>query len=196
MAVKFQYNKISLQEMQKQLKIRLDALPVLKFKEAILRAESEKAKKKMMEAEIVIANKIKEYAYMNILWAEFPQNVISVKEIKTSIKNIAGVRTKQFENIEFNLKPICFFNYPHWISDGIELLKDLIRLTAEKKLLLSTVEQIETSRKKTTQKVNLYEKVQMPGYEEAISKVKKFLNDEESLGKAVQKIMKKKILSI
>ena len=49
MAIKFQYNKISLQEMQKQLKVRLDALPVIKYKEAILRAEAEKAKKKMME---------------------------------------------------------------------------------------------------------------------------------------------------
>ena len=46
MAIKFQYNKISLQEMQKQLNVRLTALPVLKYKEAILRIEAEKAKKK------------------------------------------------------------------------------------------------------------------------------------------------------
>lgn len=196
MAVKFQYNKVSLQEMQKQLKIRLDALPVLKFKEAILRAETEKAKKKMVEVEKVIAAKVRDYDYMNILWAEFPHNIISVKEVKTSAKNIAGVKTTEFENIEFNEQQLCLFNYPFWISDGIELLKELMRLTAEKKVLLNTVEQVEAARKKTTQKVNLYEKVQMPGYEEAISKIKKFLNDEESLGKAVQKIMKKKILSV
>ena len=45
-------------------------------------------------------------------------------------------------------------------------------------------------RKKTTQKVNLYEKVQIPGYQEAILKIKRFIEDEENLSKAAQKIVK------
>ena len=51
---------------------------------------------------------------------------------------------------------------------------------------------LDFARKKTTQKVNLYEKVQIPGYEEAISKVKRFLEDEENLSKSSQKIVKKR----
>ena len=196
MAIKFQYNKVSLQEMQKQLKVRLDALPVLKFKDAILRTEAEKAKRKMTELERNILNKIKEYEYMNILWQEFPKNVITIKKVKTSIRNIAGIKTPQFEDAEFELKPLCLFNLPLWVSDGMRLMKKLIRLSIEKKLLMSRTALLEEARKKTTQKVNLYEKVQVPGYFDAISKIKKFMNDEESLGKAAQKIMKKKILSI
>lgn len=196
MAIKFQYNKVSLQEMQKQLKVRLDTLPVLKFKEAILRAEAEKAKKKMAEMETNISTKIKGYEYMNMLWQEFPQDAITVKEVKTSMKNIAGVKTPQFENIEFELKPLCLFNLPFWAFNGIVILKELIGLSIEKNIILHRAELLEAARKKTTQKVNLYEKVQVPGYADAISKIKKFMNDEESLGKAVQKIMKKRILSI
>ena len=45
-------------------------------------------------------------------------------------------------------------------------------------------------RKKTTQKVNLYEKVQIPGYEDAIRRIKRFLEDEENLSKSAQKIIK------
>ena len=196
MAIKFQYNKVSLQEMQKQLKVRLDTLPVLKFKEAILRAEAEKAKKKMTEMETNISTKTKGYEYMNMLWQEFPQDAITVKEVKTSMKNIAGVKTPQFENIEFELKPICLFSLPFWTFDGIAILKELIGLSIEKNIIFHRTELLEAARKKTTQKVNLYEKVQGPGYADAISKIKKFMNDEESLGKAVQKIMKKRILSI
>ena len=196
MAIKFQYNKVSLQEMQKQLKVRLDALPVLKFKDAILRTEAEKAKRKMTELERNILNKIKEYEYMNILWQEFPKNVITIKKVKTSIKNIAGIKTPQFEDAVFELRPLCLFNQPLWVSDGMRLMKKLIRLSIEKKLLMSRTALLEEARKKTTQKVNLYEKVQVPGYFDAISKIKKFMNDEESLGKVAQKIMKKKILSI
>ncbi|MDD2242854.1 MAG: V-type ATP synthase subunit D, partial [Bacteroidales bacterium] len=48
------------------------------------------------------------------------------------------------------------------------------------------------SRKKTTQKVNLYEKVQIPGYQEAIRKIKRYMEDEENLSKASQKIVKER----
>jgi V/A-type H+-transporting ATPase subunit D len=38
--------------------------------------------------------------------------------------------------------------------------------------------------------VNLFEKVQIPGYEDAIRKIKRFLEDKENLSKAAQKIVK------
>ena len=47
------------------------------------------------------------------------------------------------------------------------------------------------ARKKTTQKVNLYEKVQIPGFQDAIRKINRFLEDEENLSKSSQKIVKK-----
>ena len=49
---------------------------------------------------------------------------------------------------------------------------------------------LEFNRKKTTQKVNLYEKVQIPGYQEAIRKIKRYMEDEENLSKAASKIVK------
>ena len=49
---------------------------------------------------------------------------------------------------------------------------------------------LDYARKKTTQKVNLFEKVQIPGYDEAIRKIKRFLEDEENLSKSAQKIVK------
>ena len=40
--------------------------------------------------------------------------------------------------------------------------------------------------------MNLYEKVQIPGYEDAIRKIKRFMEDEENLSKSSQKIVKNK----
>ena len=54
------------------------------------------------------------------------------------------------------------------------------------------MEGLDHARKKTTQKVNLYEKVQIPGYEAAILKIRRFLEDEENLSKSAQKIVKSK----
>ena len=54
------------------------------------------------------------------------------------------------------------------------------------------VDLLEYARKKTTQKVNLFEKVQIPGYQDAIRKIKRFMEDEENLSKSSQKIVKSK----
>jgi len=54
------------------------------------------------------------------------------------------------------------------------------------------VDLLEYARKKTTQKVNLFEKVQIPGYQDAIRKIKRFMEDEENLSKSSQKIVKAK----
>jgi V/A-type H+-transporting ATPase subunit D len=49
---------------------------------------------------------------------------------------------------------------------------------------------LDRARKKTTQKVNLFEKVQIPGYDDAIRKIKRFMEDEDNLSKSAQKIVK------
>ena len=40
MAIKFQYNKTSLQQLEKQLKVRVRTLPIIKNKESALRMEA------------------------------------------------------------------------------------------------------------------------------------------------------------
>ena len=82
------------------------------------------------------------------------------------------------------------FSSPAWFTDGIELLKKLAHTGIEAEFSLMKLELLEHARKKTTQKVNLFEKVQIPGYKDAIRKVKRFMEDEESLSKSSQKIMR------
>ena len=55
MAIKFQYNKTSLQQLEKQLKVRVRTLPIIKNKEMIYliqRYKKEKQLKKAKEAEM------------------------------------------------------------------------------------------------------------------------------------------------
>ena len=59
MAIKFQYNKTSLQQQYKQLNIRVRALPTIKNKESALRAEVKRAKDEMRSME---QNTIKDFA--------------------------------------------------------------------------------------------------------------------------------------
>ncbi len=190
MAIKFQYNKTSLQEMDKQLKIRVRALPTLKNKESALRVEVKKAKDTANEIDNKLQQKLTEYEKYACLWNEYEENLLSIKDVKLNIKKIAGVKTPVLEEIIFETKKFSIFNSPLWILDGLEILKECANLAIQRDFFLQKMQLLDHARKKTTQKVNLYEKVQIPGYEDAIRKIKRFLEDAENLSKAAQKIVK------
>ncbi len=190
MAIKFQYNKTSLGELDKQLKMRNRALPTIKSKESALRMEVKKAKDIATQYVEKLDALVSEYDYMTSLWGEFDPELLKVKDVKLSIQKIAGVRIPVLDDIVYEQKPLNLFSAPLWITDGINLLKDLARLGLEREFYTRKMELLDRARKKTTQKVNLYEKVQIPGYEDAIRKIKRFLEDEENLSKSSQKIVK------
>ena len=118
------------------------------------------------------------------------ENLIKVKDVSLSTKKIAGVIVPVLDEIEFEIGFYSLFNTPAWFTDGIELLKRLARTGIEAEFANMKLELLEHARKKTTQKVNLFEKVQIPGYRDAIRKVKRYMEDEESLSKSSQKIMR------
>ena len=192
MAIKFQYNKTSLNEMNKQLKTRVRALPTLKSKESALRMEVKKAKQHSERLVAQLEAELKSYEYMARLWNEFEPGLISVTDVKLKTVKIAGVPTPALEEVLFDVKDINLFTKPMWYADGVQILKNLAQLGIESEIYTEVARILDYQRKKTTQKVNLYEKVQIPGYNEAIRKIKRYMEDEENLSKASQKIVKNK----
>jgi len=190
MAIKFQYNKIALQQLDKQLKVRIRALPTIKNKESALRMEVKKAKTMANELEIKLNAGMKMYDSMAGLWNEFDRELLSVDDVTLSTKKIAGVKIPVLEEIIFSVKKYSLFDSPEWFPDGIAILKNLASIAIERELFFVKTGLLEHARRKTTQKVNLYEKVQIPGFEEAILKIKRFMEDEENLSKSSQKIVK------
>jgi V/A-type H+-transporting ATPase subunit D len=188
--MKFQFNKTALQDLNKQLKVRVRALPTIKNKEAALRVEVKRAKDEALEYEKKLAHRISEYEKFVRVWGEFDISLISVKDLELSVKKIAGVKVPVLNNILFETKEFSLFNNPQWFLKGISILKELTTIAVEREILFRKSELLYQARKKTTQKVNLYEKVQIPGYEDAILKIKRFLEDEENLSKSSQKIVK------
>lgn len=190
MAIKFQFNKTSLQELNKQLVIRERALPTIKNKETALRSEVKRAKDAAQVLDHKLHSKMGEYQKFVDLWREFDPSLVTVKDVRLSVKKIAGVKTPVLDGVDFQVSPFSMFNQPSWIIDGIEILKQLAQIAIEREVFLRKMAILDFARKKTTQKVNLYEKVQIPGYQDAIRRIKRFLEDEENLSKSAQKIVK------
>jgi len=189
-AIAFQYNKTYLQLLNKQLKVRETALPTLQAKESALRLEVKKAKDEVQKIEEEIQKKKIELDLVSRLWGEFPGGLVKVANVLVDYKKIAGVHTPIFKKVVFTVKRFSLVNYPSWIPAGIELMMEFKELRIKKEIALKKVAILEYARKKTTQKVNLYEKVQIPGYKEVILKIKRFLEDDENLAKSSQKILK------
>ena len=190
MAIRFQYNKTSLQQLEKQLKIRDRALPTIKSKESALRMEVTRTKDEAHMLEQRLEKEIRGYEHMALLWNEFRSDLIRVEDVSLSTRKIAGVVVPVLGEVAFEVAPYSLFQAPAWTTDGIELLKGLARTGIEAAFSTAKLELLEHARKKTTQKVNLFEKVQIPGYKDAIRKVKRYMEDEQSLSKASQKIMR------
>lgn len=195
MAIKFQYNKTSLQNIEKQLKMRQRTLPTIKSKESALRMEVKKAKDEAIELKKSLESQIGSYEKMAALWNEFDPALVSVQDVKLSAKKIAGIRIPVLDDVLFTTKPFSLFNSPKWYPDGIRLLQSLARAGVEYEFCEMKINMLEHARKKTTQKVNLFEKVQIPGFEDAVRKIKRFMEDEENLSKSSQKIMKSKYIN-
>lgn len=190
MAIKFQYNKTSLGDLDKQLKMRNRALPTIKSKESALRLEVKKARDAAAEYAEKVDALAAEYDYMVSLWGEFDEDLLHIKDVELGVSKIAGVKIPVLGEVIFEEKHYDMFSAPIWIPDGIELLKKLSHLGLEHEFSNHKMQLLDHARKKTTQKVNLYEKVQIPGYQDAILKIKRFLEDEENLSKSSQKIVK------
>jgi len=174
--------------------MRRKALPTIKSKESALRIEVKRAKGAAEKVAQQLQQKIDDYDYMASLWSEFDAGLLAVRNVVLGYQKIAGVRIPVVNDVEFEETEYSFFSRPLWYADGVLLLKELAMLGFERELFLVKMQLLDNARKKTTQKVNLYEKVQIPGYEQAILKIKRFMEDEENLSKAGQKIVKQRQL--
>ena len=192
MAITYQFNKTSLQTLEKDLKMRQRTLPTLQSKETALRLEVKKAKKELEDLDKEVERRIKDYDQMIALWGEFDTSLIHVDDVRMSIKKIAGVRVPVLDEVVYSTKEFSLFSSPKWFADGFEQLKAIADVGIRQEFIHRKVELLEYARKKTTQKVNLFEKVQIPGYQDAIRKIKRFMEDEENLSKSSQKIVKSK----
>ena len=81
MAIKFQYNKTSLQQLEKQLKMRERSLPTIKSKESALRIEVKRTKDEVTKLELQLEQEIQSYENMMALWNEFNPELIAVRDV-------------------------------------------------------------------------------------------------------------------
>lgn len=193
MAEALEYNKIAIQEYRRKLAARRASLPTLKSKESMLRLTVQKLKDQVKEEEASLEKLIAGAADYMEFWGEFPYNIFSLKTMVTRPVRIAGVLVPDFDHIEWEAREFSRFNKPGWLATGIDHLRQIAHAAGMLEITRKQISLLESARRKTTQKVNLYEKVQIPDYQSAIQRITRYLEDVENLEKAAMKIVKRRL---
>ena len=196
MKLQIKYNKTALREFQKKLQIRERALPTLKNKEAALRAMVLETKKELNHIKSSFQSKVKENESWNDLWQEFNENLILIERVHTTNVKVTGINIPVFKSMDIIEQDFSIFSNPNWFKNGVQELKEILEIRVTEHYLSIKLSLLEKARKKATQKVNLYEKVQIPTLDSAIRQIKRYLEDEENLAKAGQKLLKRKLEKI
>jgi V/A-type H+/Na+-transporting ATPase subunit D len=193
MAEVLEYNKIAIQEYRRKLAARRASLPTLKSKESALRLTIQKLKDQVKEEEKELSRLVGVAGEYMEFWGEFPYNIFSLKTMVTKPVRVAGVLVPDFDHIEWEAREFSRFNKPGWLATGIDQLRQIAQAASMVEITQKQIALLEHARRKTTQKVNLYEKVQIPEYVSAVQRITRYLEDVENLEKAAMKIVKRRL---
>ncbi len=122
--------------------------------------------------------------------AELLDGLVSVREVRKSMANIAGVPIPVFDGIDTDVKPIDLWETPAWVDDAVDAVTRVLSLQAERSVLEEQRAKITEELRTTSQRVNLFEKVKIPECRENIRVIKIAIGDEQTAAVTRGKIAK------
>ncbi|MBU1084112.1 MAG: V-type ATP synthase subunit D [Candidatus Omnitrophota bacterium] len=193
---KIRLTKNELKKQKDALKRYKQYLPTLILKKQQMQAEILKTHRQIEEIK-----KEKAYIKANVYkWVDvFAEktdisDLITTKGIRTVTGNIAGIDVLVFDNVDFAEKGYDLITTPIWVDEGISAMKKIITINAKMKVLQKQEELIREELRITTQRVNLFEKVMIPGTKDNIRKIQIYLGDMQTAAVVTGKIAKAKIM--
>lgn len=197
MAGRIKHTKNELKAQRDALKRFKRFLPTLLLKKQQLQIESRNLDVKIRAKEEEEATARARLASWIMMFSEEIDltQYLRLKAVRTSTGNIAGVTIPMLDDVEFETEIPDLLTTPAWIDDGQRILKELVRLRVERDVLRQQQDMLNDELRRTTQRVNLFEKVKIPEAQENIRVIRIFLGDEQTAEVARAKIAKGKALA-
>jgi len=197
MADKILMNKNTLAALKVELKGYRTALPVFEMKEQQLKeviTTIESTVERLQNAIETTNADVRQWAAVMAEPTIDLGQLISVKELSTKTKEIAGVIIEQFVAIDFDEADIDYFETPLWVDAAVEAIKEQTTnqemLKLEEKNLESVREELAEARRMK----NALKEVFIPETQHNIRKIEIYLGDVERLAIGCAKLVKKKKL--
>ncbi len=185
------------QKVQKDaLKMYQRYLPTLTLKKQQLQTEIRTIDVKAKEVRAKRKQLEKEFDEWISVFGEadaFKPGMVTVKNIKKGVGNIAGVVIPVYEGADFSRGDYDLYETPLWIDMAADRMEKALSLDLEAEVLDEQVRLLSQELRTTTQRVNLFEKVKIPETKANIKKISVYLGDEQVAAVVRSKISKKKL---
>ena len=185
------------QKVQKDaLKMYKRYLPTLTLKKQQLQTEIRTIEIKAREVRAKRVQLEKEFAQWISVFGEaeaFKPDMVTVRNIRKGIGNIAGVTIPIYEGADFSRGDYDLYETPLWIDLAADRMEKALSLDLEAEVLDEQVRLLSKELRTTTQRVNLFEKVKIPETKANIKKISVYLGDEQVAAVVRSKISKKKL---
>lgn len=194
MAIKLTKNELKNQK--ESLKMYRRYLPTLQLKKQQLQTEIRSIESRAKEVRLHRDALHKEFEEWVAVFGEtgiFKPEMITVKEIKTSTGNIAGISIPVFLGAVFERSKYDLYSVPLWADTAGQKLQEVLALDLEAKILDEQVRLLQHELRTTTQRVNLFEKVKIPETRTNIKKISVYLGDQQVAAVVRGKISKKNL---
>ncbi len=172
-------------------------LPTLKLKKQQLQLELRDYRRRHDEAKdrrgkLLIA--ISNYAglFNSPRALEVLGSLLTLKQVKRTGDNIAGVPIPVFGGVEFATKEYDLFLAPLWFDAALADMRSAVELREEVAILDDACSRLVQELKTTSQRVNLFEKVLIPECKANLRKIRIYLGDQDTSAVIRSKIAKKK----
>jgi V/A-type H+-transporting ATPase subunit D len=119
------------------------------------------------------------------------ESLLVLKEVRTSIGNIAGVKIPVFEGASFAPVSYDLWSKPPWVDKAVRELQRVMLLDLELRILEEQRRLLAIELRITTQRVNLFEKVKIPETKTNIKRISIYLGDQQTAAVVRGKISKR-----
>ncbi len=172
-------------------------LPALDLKRQQLMAERNKARAEAGAARAAFQRAVEEAGATVPMLADRRidlKGLVKVEAVRLAERNIAGVRVPVVEDVVVTVRPYGRFARPHWVDEVVRRLRKAARLRVETEVAERSVELLDRAVMRTTQRVNLFDKILIPQAESNIRRILVALGDNERAAVVGAKLAKRKRL--
>ncbi len=195
---KLALNKSSLNQQKRKLGTYQRFLPALEMKREQLMQETKKAEqlvrqKRQHVAELsqFIGEQLPMLGAKNVA----VEDLVTLGKIHVREENLLGLRLPVLEGVDVDVVPYSYLARPHWVDNFVRSYQQLLQEKVGLSLLERRLYLLKLALRTTTQRVNLFSSVLIPGAQKNIKRIRLFLDDQERAGVVRSKLAKQKLLA-
>lgn len=192
---KLALNKSSLHRETRRLKAFRQFVPALDLKRKQILAARQASRRQLADQQAQlerIAREVREQLPMLAGNTLDLNPLVQVAGVELEQTNLVGIDLPKLTAVQIDRRQHSRLALPGWVDRALELIEQRLRLELERQVEQERLSRLEAALRKTTQRLNLFDKVLIPRTETHIRRIRIALSDAERAGVVRAKLAKNK----